>query len=129
MKGVIIIKGLKPVHEDERGKIIDLVNLPLRHAGFIKTNAGAITGCHYHKESIQYNYIISGKFEVSLVDIREPNKTEKVILEEGDFIEIAPGIIHRFKAITDADLIDLISKSRERNMYEDDVVRVEMKED
>lgn len=127
MEGVTVEK-LKPVHTDERGIITDLINKPVNHVGYIITEKDAVRGSHYHKTSIQYNYIVSGKFEVTIANKDKPEETEKIILEEGDFITILPGIIHIFKALEKTVLIDIISESRAGTGYEDDVVRVELKQ-
>ncbi len=127
MEGITVTK-LKPVHIDERGSITDLINKKVNHVGFIVTEKDTIRGSHYHKLSIQYNYIVSGKFEVTVANKDKPNETEKIILEEGDFITILPGIIHVFKALEKTVLIDIISESREGTGYEDDVVRVKLEQ-
>jgi len=122
------VEKIPIVHEDERGVIKDLLNKSLNHVGFITTKAGVVRANHYHKLSTQYSYIPKGKFQVLLASVEEPTNVKKIILEEGDFIEIPPNVIHQFKAIEDADMVDMISESRSGTGYEDDVVRVEIRE-
>jgi|TARA_Y100000310_G_scaffold321974_1_gene380383 quercetin dioxygenase-like cupin family protein len=124
----VIVKKIEPVYTDERGSIMDLLNEKLNHVGLIVTEAGATRGNHYHKLSTQYSYILSGKFEVLIAKSDSPKDVKKIILEAGEIMTIPPGIIHRFKAIEKATMIDMISESRDGNSYEEDVVRVEIQE-
>lgn len=123
MEGVKVIK-VNPVYSDERGIITDLLNKNLGHVGLITTKKGAVRANHYHKTSIQYSYILSGKFEVLVAKFDEVEKVEKIILNSGDLITINPLVIHTFRALEDSDMIDMISQSREGTSYEEDVFRV-----
>lgn len=123
------IKNIAPVHADERGVISDLLNEKVNHVGFITTEKDAIRASHYHNLSIQYSYILSGKFEVTLAPYNQPENIKKVIMNAGELITIPPKIIHRFKAIERAVMINMESISREGTGYEDDVIRVKIEED
>ena len=127
MKGVII-KKIEPVYIDERGSITDLINEKLNHVGIITSKKDSIRGNHYHKLSIQYNYILSGKIEISLAKKENPSEVKKVILGPGEFISIQPGIIHKVIAIEDCTFLDLISESRAGTNFENDVVRINLNE-
>lgn len=122
MKGVTV-KKITPVHSDERGAITDLLNENVGHVGLITTKAGTVRANHYHKKSIQYSYILSGKFKVLVASSEDTTKTEEITLNAGELITIQPGIVHSFKAIEDADMIDIISQSREGHNYEEDVMK------
>ncbi len=122
MKGVII-KKIEPVHSDDRGVISDLLNEKINHVGLITTTKGSVRGNHYHKKSIQYSYILSGKFEVLVAAVDELDEKEKIILNSGEIIIIEPGIVHTFKAIEDSDMIDMISESRDGEGYEEDTIK------
>ena len=124
----VIVKRIKPAYTDERGSIADILNEKVNHVGLIVTEKDAIRGNHYHKLSRQYTYILSGKFEVLIAKSSFPEKVKKIILESGEIIIIPPGIIHRFKALEESNMIELTSESREENAYEDDVVRIEIRE-
>lgn len=120
----IKIEEIKPVHVDERGIITDILNKHLNHVGIITTEKDCVRANHYHKTSIQYNYVLSGKFEVSIAKSNNPSEVKKIILEPGMLLTIPPMIIHKFKALEKTVLLDMISESREGIGYEDDVVRV-----
>ena len=124
----VIVKKIKPVHIDERGSIIDLLNEKLNHVGLIVTEKDSIRGNHYHKLSIQYTYVLSGKFEVLIAKSDSPENVKKIILGAGEIIIIPPMIIHRFRALEKAVIIDMISESRVGNSFEEDVVRIAIQE-
>ncbi len=126
MEGVII-KKIDPIYHDDRGVIIDILNESVNHIGLIKTKKGNVRAKHYHKKSVQYNYILSGKFEVILAKSDNLREFEKVLVNSGEMIIINPYIVHVFTALEDSDMIDIISLSREGTGYEDDVVRIDIK--
>ena len=54
---------LNPSFKDDRGEIIDIfVKSPKDHCSIITSKKGAVRGNHFHKKSIQYTFIVSGKF-------------------------------------------------------------------
>jgi len=121
--GVKITK-ITPAFEDDRGKISDLINEPINHVGLITTEKDAIRANHYHKLSTQYSYILSGKFEVLLSSVDDPDNKKKIILNAEELITIPPKVIHKFKAIENSTMVDMISESRAGTNYEKDVVRI-----
>lgn len=122
MQGVTV-KKIEPVYKDERGIITDLLNENVHHVGLITSVKGCVRGNHYHKQSIQYTYVLSGKFEVALANKDNMEKVEKIILHIGEMIIIQPGIIHTFKALEDSTMIDIISLSRGEDGYEKDTIK------
>jgi dTDP-4-dehydrorhamnose 3,5-epimerase len=124
MRRSVTVETIKPAFSDKRGIITDLLNRPISHVGFITTVKGAVRGSHYHRKSFQYSYILRGVFEVLTASVKSPRKITRHVVKSGDLISLAPGVIHRFRALTKADMVDMISESRSRNAYESDVVRV-----
>ncbi len=120
------IKKIDPVFIDERGIISDLINEPINHVGLITTEKEAVRGSHYHKKSNQYSYILSGKFEVLLAPYDQLSNIKKVILYAGELITIPPFVIHQFKALDRAVMINMESQSRSGTGYEDDTIRVKI---
>ncbi|MEK6871723.1 MAG: methyltransferase domain-containing protein, partial [Nanoarchaeota archaeon] len=106
----VTISKIDPVHMDERGIISDLVNKPLHHVGLITTEKNAVRGSHYHKKSWQYSYILSGAYEVVLAPHDQPTNFKKVLLHAGELITIPPFVIHQFKAVERAVMINMESE-------------------
>lgn len=123
------IKKIGPNFTDERGIISDLLNKSIGHVGLITTEKNAVRANHYHKLSTQYNYILSGKFEVLVAPVNKPDNIKKFIVDAGELIIIPPNIIHQFKALDRAVMIDMVSESRDGGKYEDDVYRVKIEND
>ena len=121
----VTLKKLRIVHKDARGTIMDLLNSKINHVGIIVTEKGGLRANHYHKRSMQYDYLFSGTFEVTYAPVSNPNKKKKIILRAGYLITIPSMYIHSFKAKEKSVLINMMSTSREGKRYEKDVYRVE----
>ena len=124
----VIIQKIDPVFIDERGIITDLLNEPISHVGLITTEKDAVRANHYHKLSTQYSYILQGKFEVLIAPYDQQSNIKKVIVNVGELITIPPYVIHQFKALDRAIMIDMVSESRAGAGFEDDTVRVKINE-
>lgn len=121
----VIVKKLKPVFRDSRGDIFDLVEDEIHHIGFITFRKGVVRANHYHKKSTQYTYVIKGKIELITKDAKNKNaKIKKSIMDEGTYAMIPPYIIHAYRALTPASIIDCTTESRKAAGYESDTVRV-----
>lgn len=126
-KRQVIVKKLKPVFRDKRGDIFDLVEDEIRHLGFITFRKGAVRANHYHKKSTQYSYVIKGSIELLTKDAKNKNaKMKKAIMSEGTFAMIPPCIIHVYRALTPASIIECTTESRKAGGYESDTVRVSL---
>ena len=120
------LKKIDPVFIDNRGIITDLLNEPIKNVGLITTEKNAIRASHYHKKSWQYSYILQGKFEVLIAPYDQPINVKKIVINPGELITIPPLVIHQFKAIEKAIMINMESESRAEQGYEDDTIRVKI---
>lgn len=123
----VMIKRIKPAFEDNRGKILDLLDDELiMHIGLITSEPGAIRGNHYHEITKQFNYIIKGKAKliIKYLDKKIGDTEESFDIEKGDFISIPPGVIHTIVATEYLEFLDLNTLSRSNDGYEKDVIRV-----
>lgn len=114
---------VKPAFRDARGEIFDLIEAPVGHVGLITFLKGAVRGRHYHKKSVQYSYIISGKLKLAVSDLKGVYRRSFTI-GPGTVSVIQPHIIHTYTAITDAVMLDLTTLARTSKDYEKDTVRV-----
>jgi len=115
---------IKPAFTDARGHIFDIVEEPVSHVGLITFKKGAIRGNHYHKKSTQYSYILKGRVKFVVADIHGKNK-KTFIIKEGTVSRIPPRMIHAYKALTPAAMLDITTLVRGvAKRYEDDTVRV-----
>ena len=110
--------------QDARGYIIDILqNEPVEHATIITSLKGAVRGNHYHKDSVQYAYLLSGRLQVLA---QMPGKeVESEILETGDLLVNVPLERHALIALEDSVFVVLTRGPRGGTQYESDTYRLE----
>ncbi|MBU6500546.1 MAG: cupin domain-containing protein [Patescibacteria group bacterium] len=119
---VKVIK-LKPVFEDVRGKITDILTDGeyVRHTGLITSKAGVKRGNHYHERSMEYLYILRGKLRWISKDLsKKDSPVEDTILEEGDLLINPPKTAHALVMITDTEILEMSTLPRTGKEYEKD---------
>ena len=118
------IKSLEPVFSDDRGVIIDLVyKTDFDAVTLITSKKGAVRGNHYHKETTQYSYILSGKIEAYSQPPGGP--VEIKTLGSGDMMISVPFEKHALHAVEDSELLIITKGPRGGMDYEADTFRVE----
>jgi dTDP-4-dehydrorhamnose 3,5-epimerase-like enzyme len=120
------ILQLKPVFEDARGTIADILEgKNIQHVGIIHSKKGAVRGNHYHKRATQYAYILSGKIQYYRKDLRNKSaQVETFVLGPGALAVEPPEVVHAMVALEDAQFLDMTDVSRENNAYDTDTFRV-----
>lgn len=124
-KSLITIRTITPVFADERGSITDILNVELHHIGHITFTPGAVRAKHYHKKSVQYDYVLAGQIRL-IVCRPDGTDREEYALGAGSLTEIPPGVVHTYVGLTDSVMLDMTTLSREADGYEQDTVRVEI---
>lgn len=113
----------KPVYEDERGKIIDILEKEdIEYVTLISSKKGAIRGNHFHKESIQYTYILNGKLK--LVTQMSGEEIEKRDVKSGDLIFTPVMEKHTLVALEDSEFFVFTRGPRGGKNYETDTYRL-----
>src|SRR6187401_2192900 len=102
------ISQIKPVFEDQRGTIADLLEgKGIQHVGLIVSRKGAVRGNHYHKIATQYAYILKGKVEYYRKDLRRDGApVEKFVLGPGALMIEPPNVVHAVVALEDTEFLD-----------------------
>lgn len=115
----------KPINfEDERGYIRDIiVGKEVDSVGIISFAPDAVRGNHYHKKTVQYTYIVSGRLTYATQKPDGPVETKEVV--EGDLTENPPLESHAFKAIEPSVILQLSKGPRQGDDYESDTFRLE----
>ena len=117
------IIDLKVAHTDSRGTITDLLSDEEINAVTLITFAkGAVRANHYHKRTIQWNYVISG--QILLVTQRPGNEKIEYLLKAGDFAVTHENERHALKGVTDAEVLILTKGPRAGAQYENDTFRL-----
>ena len=123
------VKKLKTVFEDNRGIIVDIFqSAPKDHSSFITFEVGAIRANHFHKETIQYTFLISGKLlmrtakvdnEGNLLSLVEQSTLSPMTLVTHNAFEA-----HTFKAVEKSTILAFACGIRGGTDYESDVFRL-----
>jgi len=116
-------------YSDVRGTIRDIfVSSPKDHCSIITFTLNAVRANHYHKESTQYTYVISGEIQMASAIVDENGNVvgqiEHVVLGPGDLVTHPPYNAHAFKAITESSILAFADGVRGGVQYENDVFRL-----
>lgn len=113
----------KVVFEDDRGKILDVLeNETIDSVTIITSKKGAVRGNHYHKESIQYTYVLSGGLRLFTQMPGEEIKAR--LLKPGDLAFTPPLEKHALVAEEDSEILVLTRGPRAGKNYEADTFRL-----
>tara|TARA_B110000003_G_scaffold64730_1_gene65438 strand:- start:4807 stop:5196 length:390 start_codon:yes stop_codon:yes gene_type:complete len=120
----MIVHKIKIAHQDERGTISDILQqVDVDCVTLITITKGSIRGNHYHKDSIQYSYVLSG--EVVAYTQMPNKKVEKSILKSGDMLESPIMERHSLHGVGDNSVLLILTKGpRGGGQYEEDTFRV-----
>ena len=110
-------------YRDKRGVIIDLLEKEKINAiTYITQNKGKVRGNHFHKKTIQWNYLIKGKIEI--VAKKKNSNLKKIILSNGDLVETSKNERHAIRAIKDSEFLVFTQGPRSGRNYEKDTFRL-----
>ena len=120
----MIIHNIKVAHEDDRGSISDILQqVTVDCVTLITIKKDAIRGNHYHKDSIQYSYVLSG--EVLAYTQIPDEKVERAVLKAGDMLESPVMEMHSLHGVNDNSVLLILTKGpRGGGQYEEDTFRV-----
>jgi len=115
--------NLKPSFKDERGEIIDLLEENINAITLITFKKGSVRANHYHKKTIQWNYLISGK--VLIRTQKHGKKHIDLIMNPRDFVVSNANENHALKGLEDSTLLVFTKGPRSGKEYESDTFRLE----
>ena len=99
---------------DERGGFTGITQETWAEVNFIETSADQVRGNHYHKETRELFFIISGDIDVTIKNLRSGEQTEQSFTK-GDIFIIEPYELHTFHTRTDAQWINMLSKAMDQS--------------
>jgi len=109
-------------HKDKRGLISDLIEKEnINAVTYITFNKNKVRGNHFHKKTIQWNYIISGR--VIFVS-RIKGRIKKVIGKKNDLVKIDTKEEHALKALNNSEILVFTKGPRGGKEYENDTFRL-----
>lgn len=117
------LRKIQVSFEDQRGEIIDILEKrEIDSATLITSKRGAVRGNHYHKKSVQYAYIISGRMR--LLTRMPGEELVEAIAESGDLVYTPAEERHTFIALEDSVFLVLTKGPRGGKSYEADTYRL-----
>jgi quercetin dioxygenase-like cupin family protein len=113
-----------PAFSDERGDIVDLLSgEEINAVTLVSFREGTLRGNHYHRETIQWNYLISGRL---LLRCQLPGaESEDAVLEPGSLAVVGPDERHAFLALEHSVLAVFTRGPRGGKEYESDTYRLD----
>ena len=123
------ITKLDIAFEDDRGIIMDIfTSEPKDHGALITFNKGVQRANHYHKESTQYTFLVSGRLLMRSADVSEKgvisNAYKESILEPYTLVKHNPFEAHAFKSNESSTILAFACGLRGGEDYEKDVYRL-----
>jgi dTDP-4-dehydrorhamnose 3,5-epimerase len=116
--GVVLTRP--EVHPDDRGHFVEVFRAAQYPDMFVQANhsrsrANVLRGLHYHRRQADLWYVVSGRAQVGLVDLRARGDGPVVdtLVLEGDqpaSLYIPAGVAHGFLAMTAVDLIYWVTR-------------------
>tara|TARA_Y100001935_G_C17259012_1_gene485286 strand:+ start:512 stop:892 length:381 start_codon:yes stop_codon:yes gene_type:complete len=108
--------------KDSRGIISDLIEKEnINAVTFITLNKNSVRGNHYHKKTIQWNYILSGK----VIFISELNGKKKTLIgNKGELIKLDIKEKHALKGLKKSEFLVFTKGPRGGKEYENDTFRL-----
>ncbi len=111
--------------EDDRGTITDIFSHDaIEHATIIFSKKGSVRGNHYHKETLQQDFYVSGSVRMLTKKIDSDEITDDIV-GAYDLVSIEENTAHEFIALEDSIFITFTKGIRGGMDYEKDVVRLE----
>lgn len=117
----------KIAFSDKRGKIIDLIEKEKIHAiTYITIKKNAVRGNHYHKKTIQWNYVLSGKLK--LISQFKGKKKKSILMKKGDLVFTEPWESHALVGVSnECEFLVFTNGPRGGKEYESDTYRLKEK--
>ncbi len=120
----MIIKKIDTNFADDRGTISDIIiKERIDYVTIITNSKGAIRGNHYHKETVQFLYVLEGSI---LVASKLQNKeVEEKVLKKGDLLFNEVFEAHAIKSLDESKLLIMTRGLRGGKDYEADTFKLE----
>ena len=87
-------------HKDERRTLTQLFTSDIKQVNHYEANQGSILGDHFHKETVEYFFIVSGVVKYN---------GEK-LLSKNDLIAVYPEENHTLECLTRVELLSFLTK-------------------
>lgn len=107
-------------HEDEKGRLVQLVHEGITQVNVLESKKGCIRGNHFHKVSREAFYVAKGSVNVTL---EKGNIVETTLFKEGDFFLIPTYTHHLMEFPEDCIMVAMYDIPVENSNGEKDIYR------
>ncbi len=101
------------------------VGEPYEHCVVIYSNKGAVRGNHFHKKSVQSDFMLSGRM-LAYSRKRGSKKIEKFVVKQNDVTHWEKGEVHEFIALEKCAFLSFVNGPRGGDNYESDTYRLKI---
>lgn len=131
-KGYELI-SIKPF-EDKRGSLKKIImksqleeNEQIEEVYLLYSESGSVRGNHYHKKTLEYFVVVSGRAKMALKNL-DTGIVEELYISAEDHVvlKVPPQVVHAFKNEEDYPLIILAVSSKEYNKLDTDTFPLEI---
>ena len=108
------------VHGDDRGRFVEVFRAaalpePMAQSNHSRSAPGVLRGLHYHRNQADLWYLVAGRAQVGLADLRAGEGvpvTHSFVLDGGTptAVYVPPGVAHGYLALTEIDLIYWVTR-------------------
>jgi dTDP-4-dehydrorhamnose 3,5-epimerase len=118
-------------YEDSRGSLKKILMQSQLKAGHIEevyliyTGKGSVRGNHYHKFTLEYFTVVSGRAVIVLKDLSTGAVQElRISAHDNKIIMVPPGVAHAFKNEREEPLVILAVSTREYDKEDPDTYAI-----
>lgn len=119
------VRPIGKAYEDERGWISDILeDEVVEHVTFLTSVKGAVRGNHFHRQTYQWLYVVSGALR--FIVQRGDEDPEEGIARAGDLLTTNPMTKHALEALEDTTMVVCTRGPRGGREYESDTYRLDV---
>lgn len=106
------MKRLQPYmsHADDRGSLTGITQASWQEINYVQTGPSQRRGDHYHEHTHELFYIIEGRMQIEIDDIKS-GQQQRFEAHPGDIFIIEPFERHRFYTLTECRWINALSQA------------------
>jgi len=121
-----VVVDLEPSHDDPRGSIQPLYDLPTKSVVIITSKKGTVRANHYHLTDWHYCYVTEGEIDYYHRPHGSSDAPEKVTVKAGQLFFTPPMVDHAMVFTQDTTFFTFGRNPRDQESYEADVRRIEL---
>jgi quercetin dioxygenase-like cupin family protein len=120
-----VIVPLNAPYADARGAIQPLVDMHMKSCVLISSKAGSVRANHYHRTDWHFCYVVAGSIDYYHRPVGSTAAPAHVTVRTGQLFFTPPMVEHAMVFPEETVFLTLGRNSREQEVYEEDVVRID----